>query len=198
MSMITGIRISVAALTLIMSFVFMTGVAFAGHNGADVSIEQPAACAETTFTATIADPDGTHKSDNMQLIVDVDGVAQVTDPIPTDGSEVSLAVGKFNQDKTVSWRVFGGGERDYDQPHWNGYGEPNFNADVGAYGDANGFGFVVAGTDDPNPFTTWNTFDAQGCYPVTVEECKKGGWAEYGFSNQGLCIQFVNTGKDSR
>lgn len=28
--------------------------------------------------------------------------------------------------------------------------------------------------------------------------CKKGGWEDYGFKNQGQCIKFVNTGKDSR
>ncbi|KKR30522.1 hypothetical protein A2715_05895 [Candidatus Woesebacteria bacterium RIFCSPHIGHO2_01_FULL_39_32] len=34
--------------------------------------------------------------------------------------------------------------------------------------------------------------------PVTKDDCKDGGWEAYGFSNQGLCIQYVNTGKDSR
>lgn len=34
--------------------------------------------------------------------------------------------------------------------------------------------------------------------PTTVEDCKNGGWMAFGFSNQGRCIQFVNTGKDSR
>lgn len=29
-------------------------------------------------------------------------------------------------------------------------------------------------------------------------QCKNGGWETYGFRNQGLCIQYVNTGKDSR
>jgi hypothetical protein len=32
----------------------------------------------------------------------------------------------------------------------------------------------------------------------TADECKKGGWEAFGFRNQGLCIQFVNTGRDSR
>lgn len=32
----------------------------------------------------------------------------------------------------------------------------------------------------------------------TKEDCKKGGFADYGFKNQGQCIRFVNTGKDSR
>lgn len=34
--------------------------------------------------------------------------------------------------------------------------------------------------------------------PETKDDCKNGGWAEYGFTNQGQCIRFVNTGKDSR
>lgn len=29
-------------------------------------------------------------------------------------------------------------------------------------------------------------------------ECKQGGWESQGFRNQGQCIRFVNTGKDSR
>lgn len=36
------------------------------------------------------------------------------------------------------------------------------------------------------------------CEASTPDECKNGGWAEYGFTNQGQCLQFVNTGKDSR
>lgn len=34
--------------------------------------------------------------------------------------------------------------------------------------------------------------------PETKADCKNGGWAAYGFRNQGQCIRFVNTGKDSR
>ncbi|HVM15714.1 MAG TPA: carboxypeptidase regulatory-like domain-containing protein [Egibacteraceae bacterium] len=34
--------------------------------------------------------------------------------------------------------------------------------------------------------------------PTTRDDCKNGGWQDYGFRNQGQCIQFVNTGKDSR
>ena len=43
----------------------------------------------------------------------------------------------------------------------------------------------------------WVTFevlpDAQ-----TKEDCKNGGWRDYGFRNQGQCIRFVVTGQDSR
>lgn len=34
--------------------------------------------------------------------------------------------------------------------------------------------------------------------PETREDCMNGGWEDFGFRNQGLCIQFVNTGRDSR
>ena len=34
--------------------------------------------------------------------------------------------------------------------------------------------------------------------PIIKAECKKGGWAEFGFRNQSQCIKFVNTDKDSR
>jgi hypothetical protein len=31
--------------------------------------------------------------------------------------------------------------------------------------------------------------------PQTPEACKDGGWMDFGFDNQGLCIRYVNTGK---
>lgn len=34
--------------------------------------------------------------------------------------------------------------------------------------------------------------------PVTKDDCKNGGWESYGFRNQGQCVRFVETGKDSR
>ncbi len=34
--------------------------------------------------------------------------------------------------------------------------------------------------------------------PETKDDCKQGGWMDFGFSNQGQCIRFVNTGQDSR
>lgn len=34
--------------------------------------------------------------------------------------------------------------------------------------------------------------------PTVKSDCKKGGWEDFGFKNQGQCIKYVNTGKDSR
>jgi len=185
------------AVTAAIALVFSAmGYVLAGHNGAVVSSEV-AACEPTVLSAAIADPDGTHKVANMWLVVD-DGDSVQTDVIPTNGDTVDISVGPFGADTDVSWRVFGGGERSYDQPLWNGFGGATFSADVTAYGVANGFGWVVGGVDDPNPFTTWNEVNVPGCSPEVKDDCKNGGWESFGFSNQGQCIRFVNTGQDSR
>jgi hypothetical protein len=34
--------------------------------------------------------------------------------------------------------------------------------------------------------------------PADADDCKDGGWEDFGFRNQGQCIRFVNTGEDSR
>ena len=34
--------------------------------------------------------------------------------------------------------------------------------------------------------------------PQTKDDCKKGGWEQFGFRNQGQCVRFIETGKDSR
>jgi len=36
-------------------------------------------------------------------------------------------------------------------------------------------------------------FDAEPL-PATAEQCKNGGWAPYGFENQGQCVTFVERG----
>lgn len=38
------------------------------------------------------------------------------------------------------------------------------------------------------------TFDFES-EPANKNDCKKGGWEDFGFQNQGQCIKFVNTGK---
>jgi hypothetical protein len=43
----------------------------------------------------------------------------------------------------------------------------------------------------------WTRFDLV-LDPKTKADCKDGGWADYGFRNQGLCIAFVLTGRDTR
>ena len=34
--------------------------------------------------------------------------------------------------------------------------------------------------------------------PTTKDDCKNGGWEQFGFGNQGQCVRFIEAGKDSR
>ncbi len=43
----------------------------------------------------------------------------------------------------------------------------------------------------------WTRFDLVHD-PESKADCKDGGWADYGFRNQGLCVAFVLTGRDTR
>ena len=44
----------------------------------------------------------------------------------------------------------------------------------------------------------WHVGVEEEPQPQTKDECKRGGFADFGFRNQGQCIRFVNTGQDSR
>ena len=44
--------------------------------------------------------------------------------------------------------------------------------------------YRTGGVGEPPPPTTEQ--------PQTKEECKKGGYEEFGYKNQGLCIKAVN------
>lgn len=190
----------IAAFTLVTALginLSMYGAVNAGHNGAVVTTDG-GTCEETVFSAKVDDPEGTHLVSNMYLVVHADGTTY-RENIPTNGDSVDISVGPFSQDTTVSWRVFGGAERNYDQPLWNGFGDPDFGAEVSAYAaEVGSFSWVIAGPDDPNPFTTWNEVDVSDCLPVEKSECKQGSWVDFAFRNQGQCIRFVNTGQDSR
>jgi hypothetical protein len=43
----------------------------------------------------------------------------------------------------------------------------------------------------------WTRFDLAHD-PQSRAECKDGGWEAFGFRNQGLCVAFVETGRDPR
>lgn len=46
-------------------------------------------------------------------------------------------------------------------------------------------------------FTLTVTYAGYG-NPVRKDDCRSGGWQGFGFANQGQCVRFVETGKDSR
>lgn len=55
---------------------------------------------------------------------------------------------------------------------------------------------MVFGAEGDERFD-WTRFDVLPD-AQSKDDCKKGGWEAYGFKNQGQCVRYVNTGKDSR
>lgn len=51
-------------------------------------------------------------------------------------------------------------------------------------------------SENPAGVMFWGTITVAN--PTTKEECKNGGWMQFGFKNQGQCARFVETGKDGR
>lgn len=66
--------------------------------------------------------------------------------------------------------------------------------------DGVSFGGSVNSSDGPGSGNVFTSFSIELAVndPSSKVECKKGGWEDFGFRNQGQCIRFVNTGKDSR
>lgn len=72
-------------------------------------------------------------------------------------------------------------------------------------GDTVNLGAVILnqynyGSESTDYTVRWSNF-AYGnvvASPVSKDACKGNGWTAFGFRNQGQCIQYVNTGKDSR
>jgi hypothetical protein len=56
---------------------------------------------------------------------------------------------------------------------------------------------MVFGAETDERFD-WTSFDVLPSDPSSKEDCKNGGWMTYGFKNQGQCVRFVETQKDSR
>lgn len=63
-----------------------------------------------------------------------------------------------------------------------------------APGDVYGFRFGGSHFDSANRLSGTFSIDLLR----TKDECKNGGWEQYGFRNQGQCVRFIETGKDSR
>jgi hypothetical protein len=52
---------------------------------------------------------------------------------------------------------------------------------------------VILGPTHPRRFTdeSVTVTDAPSPHPTSKEQCKNGGWSQFGFKNQGQCIRFV-------
>ncbi len=64
----------------------------------------------------------------------------------------------------------------------------------------NSYNFGTVGEVSQDYQVRWSNFAYGKTQTNTTskDSCKGSGWAALGFRNQGLCIQYVNTGKDSR
>lgn len=68
----------------------------------------------------------------------------------------------------------------------------------GPGGDGPGSGDGVSGNVEFEPWLTAPGPDGPCNGGLSKSICTQGGWEALGFKNQGLCIQWVTTGKDSR
>jgi hypothetical protein len=140
--------------------------ASAGHNEPGVYVGSMGV--DGSFTIDTYWQDGEHLVTNAVLVVEIDGsVTTYPFPAPTD---LTITVPDPYEPVTVSYRVFGGGERSYDLPLWNGYGGSAFTADINDYGATNGWGWVTAGTSDDNPFVNWLETTVQPTATPPVDE----------------------------
>jgi hypothetical protein len=155
-----------AAAGLVGGALALAGTAHAHHNVPDLSAGEPGECGEVTIFSAWQEESSHPPLDNARLIVEADGEVKVAHV------GESVTVGPFDSETvTVRYRIFGGGERDYDVPLWNGHasgGEDGdaWKAEINTYGAEHGWDWTVAGSDDPNPFVTWRELEVEGCPPA--------------------------------
>ena len=70
---------------------------------------------------------------------------------------------------------------------------PDFFPGPGQF-EVDAFSMVALSPSNPEPPPTDPTVED----PSDAGSCKAGGWEAFGFKNQGQCVRFVETGKDSR
>jgi hypothetical protein len=116
-------------------------------------------CGETTFKAKQT---ATKPVNNMYLVVEAGGNVQAKN-LPANGDKVSIKVGPFETDTLLRWRIFGGGERDYDMPLWKGYkpGKSDWRDSINEYIYLYGLDWTNGNAD--NPYTTWYKKIVEGC-----------------------------------
>lgn len=136
---------AVAALGVAAGAVALAGPAQADHNIPDIGINQFGDCGETLISTLWTD--GPHMVGNTALVVQLGGEQHIR----FIGEDI--VIGPFTEDTTIRWRVWGGGERNYDDP-------PLTDLDaLLAYLEEN-----PGGELDPDPpGVAWHTLDLEGC-----------------------------------
>lgn len=128
----------------------IAAVAFAGgayaHHAAPTAAVATGDCGEVTITTAWPDDVADHRVDTAVLVVLIDG------EVTTAAIGESITVGPFEADTTVQYRIWGGGERDYDAP-------PLTDLDaLLAYLDQGG---DVLDSDAPG--VAWHSLEVTGC-----------------------------------
>lgn len=128
----------------------------AHHSPATIDVVEVGDCGQVEFTTTSNAGDD-HAGNTETLVVSYGGTVE------TAAMGEALTVGPFTAETLVRWRVFGGGERDYDVPAWTGYvpGPGPWRDSIGQYIADNGDGWLLGDTGDP--FTTWSELTVEGC-----------------------------------
>lgn len=153
---------AVKALLSVAAGLVAGGLALAGPASAQLDaaqIDDPPEFA--TYSATGCEVSVAWQNDQdlaVWLVVDAGGEVDVTE-VPASESATSTVVDMTEVDG-LAWRIFGGPERDYDDPQWS-----IERADLIAYIEANGDDWVMSGVDGTEEWVTWHTVE-------TPEECQ--------------------------
>lgn len=115
----------------------------------------------------------------------------------------SLAYFEYRIDGEVPEETYGphpviSGDVIYPGVTVDGRGEPDPVAEIRAFTASSTVEVRLALGGERDWDFDWTTFTVPSCDPETKNDCKDDEWEFYGFWNQGQCIRYVNTGKDSR
>src|SRR5690554_2925418 len=131
------------------------GAAYADHNAVDLTHTEPGECGVVTFSTTWQLDQ--HQVGNTMLVV-VAGDQHEVAPVGQD-----VTVGPFDTDTTVRYRVWGGGERNYDSPALTQAGLDELIAWLEEDD-------TRLPTDVDAPGVTWHEVEVSGCEPEPTDE----------------------------
>ena len=142
---------------------------------------------------------------SMQIMAqDADGVFLPLIFDPPSGDAVTGEWQRWNATKAAGWRTESWAPCIFDDGStWNEVVEACEDAKVlwaiavaaGTWPNQDFHGYTDLLTVGVNGEETTYDFEV---LPATKQDCMRSGWREFDFRNQGQCIRFVNTGKDSR
>lgn len=124
----------------------------AAHHATPTATVAEGDCGEVTITTAWPDDVADHRVGTAALVV------LVGDEVHTAPIGEPITVGPFEADTTVSWRIWGGGERDYDDPPLTDLEALLAHLDQGG-----------SELDPDAPGVAWHSLEVPGC-PADEEE----------------------------